>query len=83
MNYVVIDMEWKQTEDTIKVKMTAVYVTDSYIDENSGRVYLEEESVFAPITLEKLLAGFFRKHDKYDGGCIQRGSCIQKGYIAC
>ena len=35
------------------MKMPEVYVTDSYIDEKSGRIYHEEESIFSPITLEE------------------------------
>lgn len=46
-------MDWKETGGKIKVKMPEVYVTDSYIDEKSGRIYHEEESIFSPITLEE------------------------------
>ena len=46
-------MDWKETGGKIKVKMPEVYVTDSYIDEKSERIYHEEESIFSPITLEE------------------------------
>ena len=46
-------MDWKETGGKIKVKMPEVNVTDSYIDEKSGRIYHEEESIFSPITLEE------------------------------
>lgn len=46
-------IDWKETGDKIKVKMPELYVTDSYIDEKSGRIYHEEESIFSPITLDE------------------------------
>ena len=47
------DIKWDAPGDKIEVKMPEVHVTDSYIDEKSGRIYHEEESIFSPITLEE------------------------------
>ncbi len=46
-------INWKESDNKIKVKMPELYITDSYIDEESGKIYHEEESIFSPITLEE------------------------------
>lgn len=47
------EIEYDITKNKIKIKMPEVYITDSYIDEASGKVYHEKESIFSPITLEE------------------------------
>lgn len=46
-------ISWEAGESKIEVKMPAVRITDSYIDEKSGKVYHEEESLFSNITIEE------------------------------
>ena len=46
-------IEWKDGSNKIKVAMPKIYITDKYIDEKSGEIYHEEESVFSPITLDE------------------------------
>lgn len=47
------DITWSEKSDKVVVKMPELYITDSYIDEDSGKVYHEKESIFSPITLEE------------------------------
>ena len=46
-------ISWEEIGDKIVVNMPAVHITDSYIDENSGKIYHEKESIFSPITFEE------------------------------
>lgn len=73
------DIEWKYKEnsDKINVVMPELYVTDSYIDEESGKIYLEDESIFSPITLEEQMearANLVKKgvDDAIDNGLYDR-----------
>lgn len=43
-------IQWKERSGKIIVSMPAPSVTDCYIDEDSGKVYYEKESIFSPIT---------------------------------
>ena len=43
-------IQWKERSEKIIVSMPAPRVTDCYIDEDSGKVYYEKESIFSPIT---------------------------------
>lgn len=43
-------IQWKERSKKIIVSMPAPRVTDCYIDEDSGKVYYEKESIFSPIT---------------------------------
>lgn len=43
-------IRWKEGAEKIRVSMPAPRVTDCYIDEDSGKVYYEKESIFSPIT---------------------------------
>lgn len=53
LNFSDIKWEEKENKSKITVTMPKVFVTDSYIDEKSGKVYLEDESIFSPITFEE------------------------------
>ena len=44
-------IKWSLQDKKIVVKLPKPIVTDCYIDEDSGKVYHEKESVFSPITL--------------------------------
>lgn len=47
------EIDWKESDEKIKVKMPKIYITNKYIEEDSGKIYHEEESVFSPITLDE------------------------------
>ena len=47
------EISWEKSGEKIKVQMPKMHVTDSYIDEKSGKVYHEEESIFSPVTFSE------------------------------
>ena len=47
------EIVWKEKGKRIEIKMPSIHVTDSYIDEKSGKVYCEEESIFSPVTFKE------------------------------
>ena len=47
------EIVWKEKGKRIEIKMPSIHVTDSYIDEKSGKVYREEESIFSPVTFKE------------------------------
>lgn len=66
-------INWKESEEKIKVKMPELYITDSYIDENSGKIYHEKESIFSPITLNEQMSARSKLVEKGVNDAVENG----------
>ena len=51
------DIDYKVKENKIKVYMPKMHITDCYIIEDSLKIYLEDESIFSPVTLKDMSKG--------------------------
>ncbi len=67
------EIDWKESGEKIKVKMPKIYITNKYIEEDSGKIYHEEESVFSPITLDEQMTARAEVVDTGEDDAIANG----------
>lgn len=85
------EIEWSVNDSRIEVKLPEVKVLSSEIDQDSLKVYHEDESIFRPITLEENNAALQEMKEKAEEDAVANGlfenartnaETILKGFFA-